>query len=196
MFKHAELPKSGAGSCDRNVDLQVDPISAAPPAQFGRLALWVASASALVVGVVGTAAYGVWFNDDQRVYVDAMANARQALGIAGSTSSTQQASGSVPVTPSSSPPARANTVVNAQLAPPAFLAATDSAAAPPQDSAAPQLATVGPGRVNCISTQNRRHSTSSVEPDSNRATRMGGFFRHVNYRQHGTGMKRDTYAHQ
>ena len=195
MFKHAELPKSGAGSRKRGVDLQLDPISVAPPAQFGRLALWVASASALVVGVVGTAAYGVWFNNDQRAYVDAMANARQALGISGPTSSTQQASGSGPVTPSSSPSARADTVVNAQLAPPAFVAAGDHAAASSVDSVAPQLATAGPGRMNCISTQNRRHLTSSVEPDSSHATHTGGFFRHINYRQHGSGIKRDTYAH-
>jgi len=48
MPKQAELPHSGARSPD------ADPVPTAPPARFGRLALWVASASALAAGVVGT----------------------------------------------------------------------------------------------------------------------------------------------
>ncbi|WP_345816356.1 hypothetical protein AAGS40_19150 [Paraburkholderia sp. PREW-6R] len=49
------------------------------PARFGRFAICVAAASALALGVVGTLAYGVWFNRDQQSYVDAIAAARQAL---------------------------------------------------------------------------------------------------------------------
>jgi hypothetical protein len=49
------------------------------PARFGRFAICVAAASALALGVVGTVAYGVWFNRDQQSYVDAIAAARQAL---------------------------------------------------------------------------------------------------------------------
>ncbi|SAK62954.1 hypothetical protein AWB76_03311 [Caballeronia temeraria] len=51
------------------------------PLRFGRLALWMASASALGIGVLGTVAYGMWFNHDQRVYAEAMASARRTLGI-------------------------------------------------------------------------------------------------------------------
>lgn len=54
------------------------PLSAAPP-RFGRLAMCVAAASALAIGVTGTVAYGVWFNHDQQAYAEAMASARQAL---------------------------------------------------------------------------------------------------------------------
>jgi hypothetical protein len=53
--------------------------SATPP-RFGRLAMCVAAASALVIGVMGTVAYGVWFNHDQQAYAEAMAGARRALG--------------------------------------------------------------------------------------------------------------------
>ncbi|WP_250534067.1 hypothetical protein [Caballeronia sp. AZ10_KS36] len=41
----------------------------------------MASASALGIGVLGTVAYSMWFNHDQRVYTEAMASARRTLGI-------------------------------------------------------------------------------------------------------------------
>ena len=54
--------------------------SGVPPPRFGRLALCLAAAGALTFGVMGTVAYGVWFNQDQQTYADAIAGARQALG--------------------------------------------------------------------------------------------------------------------
>ena len=59
-----------------------------PPPRFGRLALCLAAAGALTFGVMGTVAYGVWFNEDQQTYADAIAGAREALG--------SSASGKVP----------------------------------------------------------------------------------------------------
>ncbi|MGF6770825.1 hypothetical protein P3T18_003304 [Paraburkholderia sp. GAS199] len=47
--------------------------------RFGRLALCFAATGALAFGVIGTVAYGVWFNHDQRAYAEAMSNARLAL---------------------------------------------------------------------------------------------------------------------
>ncbi|QQC65729.1 hypothetical protein I6I06_23230 [Paraburkholderia ginsengisoli] len=61
------------------------PTTASPPA-FGRLALCIAAAGALAFGVLGTVAYGVWFNHDQQTYAEAIAGVRQALGMPGSTS--------------------------------------------------------------------------------------------------------------
>ncbi|CAN7632991.1 hypothetical protein LJR230_004657 [Trinickia sp. LjRoot230] len=46
---------------------------------YGGLALWVASATALAVGVSGTIAYGIWFDRDQRAYAEAIVSAREAL---------------------------------------------------------------------------------------------------------------------
>ncbi|RKR38993.1 hypothetical protein [Paraburkholderia sp. BL17N1] len=54
--------------------------SATPPPRFGRLAMCMAAASALAIGVLGTVAYSVWFNHDQQAYAEAMAGARRALG--------------------------------------------------------------------------------------------------------------------
>ncbi|WP_233805479.1 hypothetical protein [Paraburkholderia sp. HP33-1] len=54
--------------------------SGAPPPRFGRLALCLAAAGALTFGVMGTVAYGVWFNEDQQTYAEAIAGAREALG--------------------------------------------------------------------------------------------------------------------
>lgn len=48
---------------------------------FGRLALCMAAAGALAFGVFATVAYGVWFNHDQQRYGEAIASARQALGM-------------------------------------------------------------------------------------------------------------------
>jgi len=52
----------------------------APPRRFSRLALCVAAAVALTFGVMGTIAYGIWFDQDQQVYAQAIAGARAALG--------------------------------------------------------------------------------------------------------------------
>ncbi|MFM0204828.1 hypothetical protein PQR53_33935 [Paraburkholderia fungorum] len=80
MFNDTDLPRSAAAHPDASDDAGVEPSAEAPPVRFGRLALWVAAASALTFGVVGTVAYSVWFNHDQQAYADAMARARQALG--------------------------------------------------------------------------------------------------------------------
>jgi len=198
MSKRAELPKSGAADPDTGVNLAVDPALAASPAQFGRLALWVASASALAVGVVGTAAYGIWFNHDQRIYIDALASARQALRMSGATPPTpptHQTPSSDPVTQSSSLSALETTVVSAQAALPAPSAPSDQGPAPSADSAAVQMTTARPGLVNCASPQTRRRSTSPARPNSSASSRTSPAFYHVSYR-HGTGSQRDTYAHQ
>lgn len=84
MFNDTEFSKSAVESPDTGFDAGAEPAAAAPPVRFGRLVLCVATASALAFGVVGTVAYGVWFNHDQQAYADAMARARQALGTAAS----------------------------------------------------------------------------------------------------------------
>ncbi|TDN61214.1 hypothetical protein B0G77_4656 [Paraburkholderia sp. BL10I2N1] len=194
MSKRAELPKSGAADPDTGVNLAVDPALDTSPAQFGRLALWVASASALAVGVMGTAAYGIWFNHDQRIYIEALASARQALRMSVATSATHQAPSSDPVTQSSPLPALETTVVSAQATLPASSALSDQGSAPSTDSAAAQMTTARPGLVNCASPQTRRRSTSPVRPNSRESSRTSSAFYHVSYR-HGTGSQRDTYAH-
>ncbi|SAK91037.1 hypothetical protein AWB75_06398 [Caballeronia catudaia] len=63
------------------IDYDDDAGPSRSPLRFGRLALWMASATALGIGVLGTVAYSMWFNHDQRVYAEAMASARKTLGI-------------------------------------------------------------------------------------------------------------------
>ncbi|SOF01267.1 hypothetical protein SAMN05446635_9356 [Burkholderia sp. OK233] len=84
MLNDTEFSKSAGESPETGFDAGAEPPAAAPPVRFGRLALCVATASALAFGVVGTVVYGVWFNQDQQAYADAMARARQALGTAAS----------------------------------------------------------------------------------------------------------------
>jgi hypothetical protein len=84
MLNDTEFSKSAVESPEAGFDSGAEPPATAPPVRFGRLALCVATASALAFGVVGTVAYGVWFNHDQQAYAEAMARARQALGAAAS----------------------------------------------------------------------------------------------------------------
>ncbi|VXC04188.1 conserved hypothetical protein [Burkholderia sp. 8Y] len=95
MPHHAELPEepfAGAATpandpsvplaaSETPLDFDDDLDAPRAPPRFGRLALWMASASALGIGVLGTVAYSMWFNHDQRVYTEAMASARRTLGI-------------------------------------------------------------------------------------------------------------------
>ena len=75
MLNDTEFSKSAVESPDTGFDSGAEPPAVAPPVRFGRLALCVATASALALGVVGTVAYGVWFNHDQQAYAEAMAHA-------------------------------------------------------------------------------------------------------------------------
>jgi hypothetical protein len=193
MSKHTELPSE---TDDPNIDLDLDgdPVPAAPPARFGRLALWVASASALTVGVVGTVAYGVWFNQDQHAYAEAMARARQTLSVTESTSATQRSSSTGQVAPSSSPPGEASVAsvdVNAPVSSPGI----DRRAVRPHDSAAPKLATARLGRASCPVTQDRRRPAPRVKPNGGLFARLGSFFHRVSYRQHGNENQRDIHSH-
>ncbi|RZF29271.1 hypothetical protein EVC45_12460 [Paraburkholderia sp. UYCP14C] len=107
--------------------------SGAPPPRFGRLALCLAAAGALTFGVMGTVAYGVWFNQDQQTYADAIAGARLALG--------SSAAGGVPTVAvahaSEEVAAPSGTQFAAQLA---TQPATQLAVQPATQSATPQLA--------------------------------------------------------
>jgi hypothetical protein len=168
------------------------PRPAAPRRQFGRLTLWMASASALTAGVMGTVAYGAWFGDDQRAYAEAVSSARMALRSVGPPSPMQSSVQYGRVTPAS-PPA----VEIAGTDP----AATDAAAAPAQrrepapDAAAPQRAAAHPERANCpIPPPPRRHPPVRPKPSGGAFGGVSAFFRRTSYPQHGPGRERDIYA--
>ena len=99
------------------IDFDDDPGPVSAPLRFGRLALWVASATALGIGVLGTVAYGMWFNHDQRVYAEAMASARRTLGIDQPViAANTQSSGAVE-TPAMTPPGYTSTYAPADAPP-------------------------------------------------------------------------------
>ncbi|EUC19641.1 hypothetical protein PMI06_002100, partial [Burkholderia sp. BT03] len=143
MFRHAELAHSGAVSPDAD-------IKAARPARGRRLALWVASASALAVVVTCIVAYGDRFDHEQ------------APGIVGPTSPAQSTSWSGHVALSSSPPARGTAVASVELAPPVSSAPSDHRAGSTPDSAVPQSVTRGHAETRDAATRNRRHSVPHV----------------------------------
>jgi hypothetical protein len=201
MSKPSELPSETDGT---DTDLDADPPFSPTPVRFGRLALWIASASAMTIGVVGTVAYGVWFNQDQHAYAEAMEHARQTLWLAApapaadpvTAPAAQQTASSttshylvVPVAP-----ARPVALVSADLNGPGSSGQLDSRAAR-ADSAAPKLAVIRPVRASCSTSVERRRPAPRVKTNSNLFTRMGSFFHRVSYRQHGTESQRDIYAH-
>ncbi|MFL9868610.1 hypothetical protein PQR67_30950 [Paraburkholderia fungorum] len=111
MFHDSDLPTSAVERPDTRFTAGDEPLAAAPPVRFGRLALCIATASALAVGVVGTVAYGVWFNHDQQRYADAIAGARQALGTAASTAVGQAVAESITPPGSAAAPMQATAAV-------------------------------------------------------------------------------------
>ncbi|MDB5830612.1 MAG: hypothetical protein JWR14_442 [Caballeronia sp.] len=194
MSNPTELPSETDGT---DTDPDADPAFARTPVRFGRLALWVASASALTIGVMGTVAYGVWFNQDQHVYAEAMEHARQTLWLAAPApepiSAVQQTASSDDVAAPVAP-ARPVALASADLNGPVPSAQSDPRAAP-ADSAAPKLAVTRPVRASCSATVERRRPVPRVKPNGNVFTRVGSFFHRVSYRQHGTESQRDIYAH-
>ncbi|MFL9902140.1 hypothetical protein PQR75_29750 [Paraburkholderia fungorum] len=137
MFNDTDLPKSAVEHPDAANDAGAEPLAAAPPVRFGRLALCVAAASALTFGVVGTVAYGVWFNHDQQAYADAMAGARQALGTAALATAG-------PASAKLIAPARVATAVAAPR--PASTVATAATPASPDEAGKQQASWSGPVR--------------------------------------------------
>jgi hypothetical protein len=218
MLNDTEFSKSAVESADSGFDSGAEPPAAAPPVRFGRLALCVATASALALGVVGTVAYGVWFNHDQQAYAEAMAHARQALGTAASAAAGpalaksiaaprsaataaaapngeeggKLASWSGPVTRLPAPTVSETVVADAT---PALAASSAPAAAPPNP--APQHSASGrPGRDARLAQQDRRaNSAANARHKGSLFARMGSFFRRVSYRQHDTGNRQDIYSH-
>jgi len=81
MFNDNHLPQSEGNGAHAEPPAEGPRDASAYAPRVSRLALCVTAASALALGVVGTVAYGVWFNHDQQAYVEAIANARQSLGM-------------------------------------------------------------------------------------------------------------------
>ncbi|WP_027210875.1 hypothetical protein [Burkholderia sp. WSM2232] len=112
MYNDPDLPHVGADRDDAGLDLGTAQATDMTP-RFGRLALCVAAASALAFGVVGTVAYGVWFNSDQQTYAEAIARARQALRMpapnhtAAMLATSSEATSSSPATTAQTVPATA-----------------------------------------------------------------------------------------
>lgn len=103
-------PETGSRSMRRGGSTNLE--SPAPP-RFGRFALGVAVAGALASGVLGTLAYGTWFNEDQQTYAQAIAAARKTLGVPGSAPLSLAATGA-PMPPVEQLPTQASTRAPAQ----------------------------------------------------------------------------------
>jgi hypothetical protein len=116
--------------------------SYAPP-RFGRLALCIAAAGALTFGVVGTVAYGVWFNEDQQTYAEAIAGAREALG--------SSASSGVP---------------KVSVAHASDEATAPSTAPPPAQPAAPEAALEGTGPAGSSDDTSPASWSGQIHPNS------------------------------
>jgi hypothetical protein len=227
MAKHTEPPESGAGNdadhpadtpqrdsaqdFSQDFDPAIEPGSAAPPARFGRLALWAASTSALTLGVAATLAYGVWFDQDQRTYAKAMAVAQQTVSAGVAVVPEQPTLSAGPATapapqsawsghvalaaPPAEPPATLAEAADADPGPSASPPQPESTGVAPRASVAPPSSTAQPATVSCSEKQTRHRAAPRVKPNSGLFARMGSFFHRVSYRQRGNGSQRDIYAH-
>ncbi|SEF06928.1 hypothetical protein SAMN02787142_7372 [Burkholderia sp. WP9] len=229
MFNDPNLPHSLAAGLDVGGRMNGLPLSAAPP-RFGRFAMCVAVASALAIGVMGTVAYGVWFNHDQKAYTEAMAGARQALGSGASGSAAvvartngatslpsaaaersptvtaaptaddpeaggQLATFSGEVKRHSPPTVQTNFVTDAAPDAPASSASAARRSASVGTPAVQQAAPSRAGKDSRATPQERRTTLANAKHKDNAFTRIGLFFRRVNYRQHGNANRQDIYSH-
>jgi hypothetical protein len=194
MSKHTESRSDDADASDIDLNHEADPTLLVSPVRFGRLALWIASASGLAVGVMGTVAYGVWFNQDQNTYAQAMARARQTLSITESISATQRTSSAGQVGLSASPPDVASIAsVDANKAESPM--GSDHPAVRSADATAPKLLPARVARASCPVAQERRRPPPRVKPSGGLFARVGSFFHRVGYRQHDNQNQRDVYSH-
>lgn len=242
MYNDADSPNSVLDGQDAGGQTSGLSISATPP-RFGRLAMCVATASALAIGVLGTVAYSVWFNHDQQAYAEAMVGARRALGNSASASAAVMAKTAgvtalpaaavLAKSPQPSPAASGAAVaasaavadpeaggrfaswsgqVKASAPRPDVVAEAAPAAPAPAPAAAPpiistrrsasaanpppqQLVAARPAKDGRATPQERRAAPESARHKNNLFARMGLFFRHVNYRQHGNANRQDIYSH-
>lgn len=176
---------------DFATEAEGDLVSCEPRPRYGRFALWIASASSLAVGVVGTVGYGVWFHHDQGVYVDALASARQALG---------------PTDPASAAPTavRAGTVTQAPAVDTAEAGDSTSAqpasadqppAAVSRDSAQSPVVSPSPTQASRASAQARTGSANSHSKASRSPfMRIAWFFHHAGSRRHGSRTRSEIYT--
>ncbi|SAL60334.1 hypothetical protein AWB69_06685 [Caballeronia udeis] len=202
MSKHTELPSETDGS-ETDFNLDAEPALARTPIRFGRLALWIASASALTIGVMGTVAYGVWFNQDQHAYAEAMEHARQTLWLAApapapepAPAAQQMASSDYVEAPAPVPPSRAVAIASASADMTAPVSSTQlDRPAALSYPVAPKLAVTHHVRGSCAANEEHHRPVSRVKSNGALFTRVGSFFHRVSYRQHGTESQRDIYAH-
>ena len=219
MPLHDKLPPSGGPHPDAAIDYDDDSDAFAAPARFGRLALWMASASALALGVAGTVAYSVWFSHDQRTYVEALATARVALGMTQASVASGEAFAGGSVQPATGVPPEALASTNIESTEPAptstpLLAiapavpasasvATTSVSAAPASApgvnrahrgASTQLAAAHTGRAGTQNQTGHRRPPHQARPDEGLFARMGAFFHRVSYRQHGNTGQREEYS--
>ncbi|WP_277184525.1 hypothetical protein [Caballeronia sp. BR00000012568055] len=190
------------------------------PIRFGRLALWMASATALGIGVLGTVAYSMWFTHDQRVYAEAMASARKTLGIEQPALAQTQSGGAVEAAPVTSPPVTSIVTIPAAPATPettdlAEINDTDDSTtfatvtAPSGSDSAPvaqgsarkvsgnaQTAAVPMRTGRSAQTQAARRHVARAKSDTGLFARMGAFFHRVSYQQqrNGTSRQREEYS--
>jgi hypothetical protein len=197
MSRHTESQSVDADASSIDLNLDADRAPPVSPMRFGRLALWIASASGLAVGVMGTVAYGVWFNQDQNTYAQAMARARQTLSMTESITATQRTLPAGPVALTASPPNGASiaSVDAANATAASSSTGTDRPAVRTADAAAPKLSAARLNRASCPVAQERRRPPPRVKPSGGLFARVGSFFHRVGYRQHDNQNQRDVYSH-
>jgi hypothetical protein len=212
----ANDPSVPSGELSAVPEIDVDTASPRTPMRFGRLALWMASASALGIGVLGTVAYSMWFTHDQRVYAEAMSSARKTLGIeqpALSASAQTQSAGVVEpaMSASTAPPvdttrladnAPSNDVIESASPNLADTAATKTQggeAPQTQAAAAPRKATNRASRPNSPQTYQtaqvpRRRAAHDNKAEPGLFARVGAFFHRVSYQRNVPSRQREEYS--
>lgn len=166
------------------------------------------SAMGLAVGVMGTAAYVIWFNRDQVAYAEAVESARRPLATTATSTSADLRTPSHAAVPTSSVSGRVIPAAPTQKPAPADSLAAAQTADDETDADAsdpPQAARTAPGPNNAAAARadrgkqpgNAARHAQRAKPKETFVSRLTAMFRKVDYhrRTRDPGNNPDPYSH-
>jgi hypothetical protein len=175
---------------------------ASRPARYSWIQLCMISSVGLAVGVVGTAAYMLWFSRDQQAYAEAVQTARRSQATGAPAAVVRSDSVTGRITPASPRPATGS---NGTSGSDVALVASQSPTITPADEDAQKAACPAPAstvttparadRGKLVAGTNRHTPPPRVKQKETLVSRLGSMFRPVGYHNRGTGNNPDPYSH-
>lgn len=213
MNANEESPGRSGGVRQQSDGGMLPPDIASRTTRYSWLQLCVISSVGLAVGVIGTAAYMLWFSHDQQAYAEAVQTARHPQAVSTPTTVVRNDAVTGRITPAAPKPGASmngtngtsvtnltNGSDNGDVAlvatqSPAMTTTTDDAQK--AACAAPAASAAAPARVdrNKLVAGTNRRAPPRVKQKETLIARLGSMLRPVGYHNRGTGNNQDPYSH-